>query len=409
MKAFRRLVKVHEAVSMLLESFKGLEPPSVDVPLTLSYGRIASRDIVAPIDVPHFNRSAVDGYALKAELTFGASRDSPKRFKVLSNLDEVGQAQDPLIAIKVATGQFVPEGFDAVVMSEVAPEVDGFIEVSEPIPPLRNVSVKGEDVKEGTVIVEKGTVIGPQQMGIMASCGLTKAPVYRKIRVLIVSSGEEVKRPGEALKNHEIYDSSSFIVYGLVKKYFSQPFIYPKSPIPSSSEEVLEALHYGLKGFDVVIFIGGTSVGSRDIIPQVLSSEGELLFHGVAMKPGKPTAALKIHGKPVFCLPGPPVSCFFSFIEIVGPLIERMYSLKESVRCKLRARLKRNVPGEVGSRVYVRVILRRSRDGLEAEPIATGGSSVISSICRAQGYIVVPEDVDSLSEGEEVDVYPLVI
>ncbi|MEM2214610.1 MAG: molybdopterin molybdotransferase MoeA [Candidatus Nezhaarchaeales archaeon] len=408
MRTFRRLVKVDEAISVLLESFKDLEPPSVNVPLTLSYGRVTSCDVIAPIDVPHFNRSAVDGYALKAELTFNASRDNPKRFKVLESLNEIGQVQDHSIVIKVATGQFIPEGFDAVVMSEVAPEVNGFIEVSEPIPPLRNVSVKGEDVKRGTIIVEKGTIIGPQHMGIMASCGLTKVPAYRRIRILIVSSGEEVKRPGETLKGYEIYDSSSFIVYGLAKRFLSQPFIYPKSPI-SSAEEVLEALHYGLRGFDMVIFIGGTSVGPRDIIPQVLSKEGELLFHGVAMKPGKPTAALKIRGKPVFCLPGPPVSCFFSFIEIVAPLIEHMYGLKRSIKCKLRARLRRNVPGEVGSRVYVRVSLRESGDGLEAEPIATGGSSVISSICKAQGYVVIPEDVDSLSEGEEVDVHLLVI
>lgn len=408
MKIFKKLVKVSEALSIILESFKDLEPGSVDVPLILSYGRVASRDIVAPIDVPHFNRSAVDGYALKAELTFGASQDSPKRFKILESFDEIKRLQDPAVAVKVATGQFVPEFFNAVVMAEMVSEVNGFVEVSEPIPPLRNVSAKGEDVKKGDVIVEKGTVIGPQHMGIMASCGLTKIPVYRKLRILIVSSGEELRKPGEVLGNYEVYDSSSFVVCGLVKKFFSQPFMYPKAPI-RSAEEVLEALHYGLKGFDVIVFIGGSSIGSRDIIPQVLSEEGEMLFHGVAMKPGMPTAALKIRNKPVFCLPGPPVACFFSFIELVGPLLERTYNLKNSIKYKVRAKLRRRVPGEVGRRVYVRVRLIKSHDGLEAEPIAMGGSSVISSLCRAQGYVVVPEDVDSLSEGEEVYVYPLVI
>lgn len=408
MKVFKKLVKVNEATSILLETFKGLEPSSINVPLILSYGRIASRDVVAPIDVPHFNRSAVDGYAIKAELTFGASQDSPKRFKVLESPGEAEQVQDLAVAVRVATGQLIPERFNAVVMAEMVSEANGFIEVSEPVPPFRNVSVKGEDVKRGSIIVEKGTLIGPQQMGILASCGLTKVPVYKKIKVLIVSSGEEVKKPGEALRGYEIYDSSSFIIYGLVKKFFSQPFMYPKSPV-CSSEEVLEALNYGLKGFDIIVFIGGTSVGPRDVIPQILSREGELLFHGVAMKPGMPTAAFRIQNKPVFCLPGPPVACFFSFIELVSPLIERMYNLKRMIKCRVKARLRRNVLGEVGRRVYVRVRLIETQEGLEAEPIAIGGSSVISSLCQAHGYVVVPEDVDSLSEGEEVDVYLLVI
>ncbi|MEM4576746.1 MAG: molybdopterin molybdotransferase MoeA [Candidatus Nezhaarchaeales archaeon] len=408
MRGFKKLIRVPEAVSILLESFKNLEPSSVNLPLELSYGRIASSDVVAPIDVPPFNRSAVDGFAIKAEMTFSASRSNPKKFRVMKEYEaSLGNVQEP-IAIRVTTGQPIPEGFDSVVMLEAALERNGFIEVEEPIPPLKNVSVKGEDVKKGDVIVERGEVITPQHMGIAASCGLTKIPVYERIKVLIVSSGEEVIRPGDHLSNYAIYDSSSYIVYGLVKKFFSHPLIYPKSPIPSSDVEVLGALRYGLKSSDVIIFIGGSSVGPTDIIPRTLSREGDVLFHGVAMKPGMPVAAFNVKGKPVFCLPGPPVACFFSFIEIVAPLIERMYNLKRTIKCKVKARLKRRIPAEVGRRVYVRVQLRESNGELEAEPIASGGSSIISSLCGAQGYIVVPEDVDSLNEGEEVEVHLLV-
>lgn len=409
MRGFKKLIRVHEAVSILLESFKGLEPSSVDLPLELSYGRIASSNIVAPIDVPLFNRSAVDGYAIKAETTFNASRVNPKKFRVMKEFEaSLGNVHDP-IAIKVTTGQPIPEGFNAVVMSEATLEREGFIEVEEPIPPLKNVSIKGEDVRKGDVIVEKGEIITPQHMGIIASCGLTRIPVYEKIKVLIVSSGEEIRRPGDNLSNYSVYDSSSYVVYGLVKKFFSHPLVYPQSPIPSSDVEVLRALRYGLKSSDIIIFIGGSSVGPTDIIPHIISREGDMLFHGVAMKPGMPVAALNVKGKPVFCLPGPPVACFFSFIEIVAPLIERMYSLKKIIRYKIKARLRRRIPAEVGRRVYVRVKLWESNGELEAEPIASGGSSILSSLCKAQGYVIVPEDVDSLNEGEEVEVYLLVM
>ncbi|MHC1627413.1 MAG: molybdopterin molybdotransferase MoeA, partial [Candidatus Nezhaarchaeales archaeon] len=403
---FKKLIKVHEALNTLLNTFKDLEPPIEEVALTEAYGRVACRDIVAPIDVPHFNRSAVDGYAIKAEATFEASQLKPKRFKIIKQLEAPeGMVNEEDVALKISTGQPIPDAFNAVVMLEAVSEVNGFIEVYNPLSPFKNVSRKGEDIRKGEVIVKKGTIIAPQHMGLIASCGLTKVPVYRKIKVLIISSGEEVVTPGKPIRHREIYDSSSYILYGLTKKKLSEPHLYSKSPITSSIKDVLEALDYGLKEFDITIFIGGTSVGQTDIIPRVLAKEGSLLFHGVAMKPGMPTAALSIDNKPVFCLPGPPVACFFSFLEIVAPLIEAMYKLKRTCKPIIKARLRRRIAGEVGKRVYVRVLLKERDDHIEAEPIAASGASILSSLCKAQGYIVLSEDVDSLNEGDIVDVH----
>ncbi|RLF06603.1 MAG: hypothetical protein DRJ60_04165 [Thermoprotei archaeon] len=405
---FKKLVKVREAVSILLNTFKNLEPSIEEVSLTEAYGRVTCCDIIAPMDVPHFNRSAVDGYAVKAEATFEASQLNPKRFRVIEKLEPTeGMFCEDDIALKISTGQPVPDSLNAVVMLEVVSEANGFIEVYSPISPFKNISRKGEDVRKGEIIVEKGTIIGPQHMGLIASCGLTRVPVYRKIKVLVVSSGEEVVAPGKPITHQEIYDSSSYVLYGLIKRKLSEPWLYPKSPITSSIKDILEALDYGLKEFDITIFIGGTSVGQTDIIPRTLAKEGNLLFHGVAMKPGMPTAALNIDNKPVFCLPGPPVACFFSFLEIVAPLIEAIYKIKKTFKPVVKARLRRRIAGEVGKRVYVRVLLKESNGYIEAEPIAAGGASILSSLCKAQGYVVLNEDLDSLNEGDVVDVYLL--
>lgn len=404
---FKKLIKVKEALNILINNFRGLEPLVEEVALTEAYGRVLCCDMIAPIDVPHFNRAAVDGYAIRAESTFEASQLRPKRFKVIDDpkiLESLVNIND--VAVKISNGQWLPAVFNAVIMFETVSRIGDFIEVYNPIPPFKNVSMKGEDVKKGEVILEKGTVIEPQHIALAASCGIVKIPVYKKIKILIVSSGEEVVPPGKPIGNGEVYDSSSYVVYGLAKKKLSEPWLFPKSPIVSPAD-VVEALDYGLRNFDITVFIGGSSVGESDIIPRTLAREGHLLFHGVAMKPGMPTAALRIENKPIFCLPGPPVACFFSFLEIVGPLIDSIYRIKKTYKPSIKAKLKRRVAGEPGKRVYVRVALRERSGYLEAEPIATSGSSVLSSLCRAQGYIVLNEDLDSLNEGDIVDVYSL--
>ncbi|RLF09723.1 MAG: molybdopterin molybdenumtransferase MoeA [Thermoprotei archaeon] len=401
---FKKLVKVDEAVKRLLSSFS-VELPVEEVPLTEAYGRVSAVDLVSPINVPHFNRSAVDGYAVKAEDTFGASPHSPRVLKVV---DDPAKVLGSGFAYRISTGYPVPEPFDAVVMLEHSSERNGNLEVYTPLTPMKNVSREGEDVKKGEVIIRRGVIIEPHHVGLAAACGLTSIPVFRKPRALIVSTGEEVLKVGCELYNFKIYDSTSYIIYGLALSEGCKPEIYSKSPISSSREELLEALEYGLRHFDLVLFIGGSSVGSLDIVPRVLEERGIKLFHGVAMKPGMPTAAFNVEGKPVVCLPGFPVAAFFSFITLVSPLIRSMYKLAEDLSTpSFKAKLRRRLAGDLGKRVYVRVRVLRGEDGLEAEPITASGSGVISSLCKAQGYVVLKEDVDFVGEGELVDVYLL--
>lgn len=408
-RGFERLVRVKEAVNILFKRFKDLEMPVEEVPITEAYGRIAACEIRAPIDVPPFTRSAVDGYALRAEETFGASYHNPRRFRLLDQdaLLESPSGLPPLTAIKVLTGQPIPPSLNAVVMLEAVERKDNVIEVYEPIPPLKNVSLTGEDVRKGEVILRRGDIISPQLLGLLASCGLDTISVYKKIKILIVSSGEELAKPGSPIGKYMCYDSSSYVIYGLALKNYCVANIYPKAPIRTSKQDVIEALNYGVENYDITIFIGGSSIGSTDIIPHVLAEKGDLLFHGVAMKPGMPTAALEVQGKPVYCLPGPPVAAFFSFIELVKPLIEHIYRLRPPQKPLIRALLSRKISGEIGKRVYVRVNLKCREEIIEAEPLTAGGSGILSSLCRAQGYIVLEENVDSLSEGDVVEVHLL--
>ena len=408
-RGFERLVRVKEAVDILLRRFKDLEMPVEEVPITEAYGRIAACEVRAPIDVPSFTRSAVDGYALRAEETFGASHHNPRRFKLLDQnvLLESSSELPPLTAIKVLTGQPIPPPLNAVAMLEAVERKGDIIEVYEPIPPLKNVSLIGEDIKKGEVLLRRGDIISPQLLGLLASCGFNTISVYRKIKILIVSSGEELAKPGSPIGRYMCYDSSSYVIYGLALKNYCIADIYPKAPIKTSKEDILEALNYGVENYDITIFIGGSSVGSTDIVPYVLTEKGDLLFHGVAMKPGMPAAALEVQGKPVYCLPGPPVAAFFSFIELVKPLIEHIYRLSLPPRPSIRAVLSRKISGEIGKRVYVRVNLKHHGDVIEAEPLTAGGSGILSSLCKAQGYIVLDENVDSLDKGDVVEVHLL--
>ncbi|RLF10150.1 MAG: molybdopterin molybdenumtransferase MoeA [Thermoprotei archaeon] len=402
-KGFERLRRAEEVVEELRRRVARTDV--VELPLRECAWRVLGVDVVASMDLPPYNRSAVDGYAVKAEDTYGASLQRPVRLK-LKGWVKVGEGVEGLKvekgeAVKVDTGSMLPEGCDAVVMVEYTKEVNGQVEVYQAVPRWRNVSRRGEDVRAGEVVLRAGRLLHPQDLAMAASLGLAKLPVHRRPRVLVAATGYELLEPGEAWRPGGVYNSNAYMLLGLAQLYGAEAVLHPS--LKGGVEDVEEVLSR-LEGFDAAVLTGGTSAGEEDVVPEALARRGELLAHGLALKPGMPAAAAIVDGRPVFSLPGFPVACMLAFEKLVGPVLAWMAGMEEPPRrAEVRARLTRRVAGTLGRRAFLRVrLVEGPEGGLLAEPLRTGGSGVISSVVEADGYVELPENIDSLGEGEEV-------
>ncbi|RLF10511.1 MAG: molybdopterin molybdenumtransferase MoeA [Thermoprotei archaeon] len=402
-RGFAKLSRVEEVLMKLKE--KVTELSHEEVPLRECYGRVLGVDVESPMDLPPFHRSAVDGYAVKAEDTFNASIANPVKLRLKGKIG-IGEVEAPSLnrgeAVKVDTGSLLPPGSDAVVMLEYTKKVEDWVEVYSPVAPWQNVSKKGEDVKRGEVVLNKGMVLHPQDIALAASLGLNKLTVVKRPRVLIIPTGVELLQPGEPWTLGRVYNSNAYMLLGLAKLYGAVGELKP--PIPGDYGSVEEALR-NLSLYDSIVFTGGSSAGEEDVVPEVIARRGELVAHGLALKPGMPAAAAVVEGKPVFSLPGFPVACMIAFEELVGPTLAWMAGMKEPPkRATVKAILDRRVPGSLGRKTFLRVKLSWKDGVLRAEPLRASGSGVLSSVVKADGYVVIPEDQDLLEEGGEVEV-----
>jgi molybdopterin molybdotransferase len=402
-RGFHRRTPVDEALSILLREVRTLGAERVK--LVDALGRVLAHDIAAPRDNPPFSRAAMDGYALKAENTFGASQGNPIYFRVKGEIltgKPSNLALGDFEAARIMTGAPLPKGANAVAMFEYVRELEGEIEVVKAVTPGKNVSLRGEDVKEGEVLLRKGRRIKPQDVALLAAMGIAELGVYRRPRVAIIATGEELREPGSRLGDAEIYDANSCSLYSLVKRNNGLPRLY--GIVGDKYGELREAVRKALRE-DLVLISGATSVGERDFVPEVVAELGRVLVHGVAMRPGEPTGFGVVEGKLVFMLPGYPVAAIFAYETFVRPVLEKMQGLKAGKRyIKVRGRLKRRVASELGRRDYVRVKLAFTDGELGVEPLMAKGSGIISSLVRADGFVVVPENTEGLEEGTEVEV-----
>lgn len=401
-RGFPRRTLVEEALRILLSRVKTLGVERVR--LVDALDRVLALGIAAPRDNPPFSRAAMDGYALKGENTFGASQGNPIYFRVKGEV-LTGKPSNLVLqdyeAARIMTGAPLPGGANAVAMFEYVRELQGGIEVVKAVTPGKNVSHKGEDVKKGRVLLKKGRRIKPQDVALLAAMGIAEVEVYRRPRVGVIATGEELREPGGRLGDGEIYDANSYSLYSLVKRSHGLPRLY--GIVGDDYGELREAVGKALKE-DLVLISGATSVGERDLVPEVIAELGRVLVHGVAMRPGEPTGCGVVEGKLVFMLPGYPVAAVFAYETFVRPVLEKMQGLREEKGYKVRGRLKRRVASELGRRDYVRVRLALRGDELEVEPLAVKGSGIISSLVRADGFVVVPENTEGLEEGTEVEV-----
>jgi len=351
--------------------------------------RVAASDVPSPTDIPHYDRAAMDGFAVLSEATKTASPSSPVLLKLGSFVDEE-------TCVWVHTGDAMPEGSDAVVKAEDAEAIGDYVEIYKSIRKYENVGRRGEDVKRGDVLVRKGETIKPAHIAILRSAGIEEVDVFRKPHVFVLPTGDELVPPGEELKPGKVYESNGVMVSSYITQWGGVAALHPL--VGDDPEEITEVIE-GAEG-DLIVTTGGTSVGKRDYMLDVLSKH-EILFRGIALRPGKPTLAGIVSGKPVLALPGFPAACVAAMHVLLKPAMEKMLSTKFGIALKVK--LSEKVASKIGFASFVRVKI--DFDEMIATPIATSGSGILSSVTAADGYILIPENVEGFERGELVTAY----
>ena len=403
MRGFPRYTRLADALNIVLSKVEqlGSEVMSFDQAL----GRVLAEDVVSKVDVPPFDRSAVDGYAVRAADTFGASELKSVKLRVVGSVD-IGITSKFHVrggeAVKIMTGAPLPRGADAVVMVEHTRANDKKIEVFAPVTPGKNVSTRGEDIKVRELVLRRGQQLRPQDIGMLASTGKIRVRVSRRPKVAILATGGELRKPGKRLGKAEIADTNSYSLAAAVASCSGLP--YRLGIIPDKPEQLRRVLRKAVN-YDMMLTSGGSSVGEHDIVPDVIAGLGKLLFHGVAIRPGGPTAFGVVEDKPVFSLAGFPVATLVAFDMLVRPALRRMQGLPaDRGYPRVRAKLMRKVSSTLGRADIVRVQVRAEGNELVAEPIRVTGSSVLSSMTKADGFTIVPEGVEGFDEGSIVEV-----
>jgi len=396
-----RALTVEAALAELRGYFQDLlEIEKID--LCQALGRVLAHDCFAPEDVPGFDRSTMDGFAVRARDTFGASEGLPAYLEVTGEV-LMGQAPrgeiGPAEAFRVPTGGMLPAGADAVVMVEYTESLDDrTIGVIRPVAPGENVIRRGDDLRRGEQLFKAGHRLRPQDVGLLAAAGIDEVEVYRRLRVGIITTGDEIvpvkAKPGPG----QVRDVNSYTAQGQVVECGGEPVLF--GVVPDEFESLAAVLRRALAETDLVVISGGSSVGTRDVTASVIDSLGEpgVLFHGLAVRPGKPTIGAVVNGKLVFGLPGHPVSAMVVFRLLVAPLLD-----PSTGRSVIKARIRRSLRSQVGKEDYVRVRLVWENNELYAEPVL-GKSGLIATMARADGLARIPLDREGVAEGEPVEV-----
>lgn len=399
-----------EALSLLLSKLPRKTPREISVPIESALGMICARDIVSPEDLPHFARSTVDGYAVKAEDTFGATETMPAYLNISREIF-MGEKPDMVVmkgeACRIPTGGMVPSGADSVVMFEHSQRVDEkMIEVVRPVTPGENVIQAGEDVRKREMLIEKGRLMRPQHMGACAGVGITTIPVYDRPRVSILSTGDEIVPASATPVGGQVRDINSHVLAGMVSDSGCVPL--KKGIFRDSYEEIRAALEKSMSDSDAIVISGGTSVGIKDVIAKIIDEIGDpgVIFHGVSLKPGKPMIGGVIRGIPVFGLPGHPAAvsvCFEIFIQPVLKILSGSRERFPGGGRTVKARLSKNVSSPPGREDHIRASLEQRDDGLWAVPVL-GKSGLITTLVRADGTFVIPVGSNGIEKGEVVEV-----
>ncbi len=409
MPEFLRLVPPPEALKILFDNLE-LVPESESIPTRAAFGRVIAADVRAPVPLPEFPRSTVDGFAVRARDTFGAGDSLPAYLRLIGEVPMGGQAfiePGPGECAVIHTGGMVPASADAVVMIENTRATPlGEIEVFRAAAPGENVIQVGEDVQAGEVVLPRGTRIGPPEMGGLMALGIVEIAVARRPVVSILSSGDEIITPERTPAPGQVRDVNSYALEALVREAGGEPVL--TGVLPDRIEAFRAAAGQALEASDIVVFTAGSSVSVRDLTAEAIAGLGKpgVLVHGVSVRPGKPTILAVCSGKPVIGLPGNPVSALVIARIFVTPVIERFIGLQERVAPFVEARLNANLPSQAGREDWVPVRLNLDSDGYRADPIF-GRSNLIFTLARADGLVRIPAAANGLAAGSSVLVYLL--
>ncbi|MFH1351079.1 MAG: gephyrin-like molybdotransferase Glp [Pseudomonadota bacterium] len=401
-------VKTSEEVFQILREFgpRGEEK----VRLEEAGGRILSQDLVATEDLPGFSRTSMDGYAVKAKDTFGATEGLPALLEVVG---EVSMGQSPSMgvrpgqAVKISTGGMMPEGADGVVMIEHCHVLDeGTIEVGRAISPLENVIQPGDDFKEGDTVLKKGCRLRPQDLGVMAGLGISNANVYRRPKVAIISTGDEIIPVDEKPGPSQVRDINSYTLSAFCRQAGTEPILM--GLCEDDFERQKKLVEKALSLADTVWISGGSSVGIRDLTLKVLESfdNMEILVHGISISPGKPTIIARVGSRAIFGLPGHTTSAMVVAEVFLAPFLARISGqedFKDSSYYQVEAEISRNIESASGREDFIRVKLHMRGGKLQADPIF-GKSGLISTLVEADGLIRVDLNTEGLYQGDKVRV-----
>lgn len=400
MKPLKSLISLEAGKKILFAHMNPVEETE-QVSITRANKRVLARDVVASLHVPPFDRAAMDGYAVKAQNTYSASGMKALKLSLVGSIS-AGQFWDGELhdgeCIQIATGAPVPRGIDAVVMVEDTEKIgEQFVDFYRPVHPGANISRAGSDIRKGQKICARGDFLTPAKVGVLAALGEKEIEVFIQPWVTIIPSGDEIVSPGESLGKGKIYDVNSYTLAALIEENGCRVTL--SSRLEDTIDDVIRGLNSALSA-DLVIISGGSSVGERDLIVEaILKVGGELLFHGIAVKPGKPTLACLIGKKLVLGMPGYPTSCLTNGYGFIVPLIRRLAHLPDKKEMVAKALLSRRITSTLGRHQFLPVKLR---DGWVIPVFKESGA--ITSMSEAEGYIEIAANVDLVERGDEVEV-----
>jgi molybdopterin molybdotransferase len=392
-RIFKERTSVDEALKRFLEKISPLRKTE-EISLEFCTGRVLAESVVSGRNVPHYRRAAMDGYAVRASDTLGASPANPVLLQLSDRVEE-GSAS------WVHTGTAMPESSDAVVVVEDTVTTGDVVEVKAQVYPNRNVAQVGEDIKKSDLIFEAGHFLRPCDAAVLASMGIDRVKVFQKPVVAVIPTGDElVSRekiadfppPGMVLETNGLMTDLYVEKWGGTSRYMGI--------VPDNPESIKKAVEANLDA-DMVLLSGGTSVGIRDHAPEVVASLGELLVHGIAVSPGKPTALGIVDNIPVVCLPGYPVAGLVALYFFVRPGIRRLASIPNAPELILKRRLAAKISSKIGYVNFIRVVF----EGDRVRPLTGAKAGALSSVAKADGFMLVPENVEGYEEGDEVDVF----
>ena len=406
---FRKLVTYDEAKNIINQTLKPKPVGTQEISLLEAHNRVLAQDVTSTLDIPPFNRSTVDGYAVQAQDTYGAEENQPVKITICGTVN-IGEIPKVTVskgeAAEIVTGAPVPEGADAIVMVEDTNKEGNDLLIYSSVTQNENIQKKGTDIKNGETTLKKGALLGSREIGVLAALGMAKVKVYKIPTVAVLSTGGEVTEPGRELPPGKIFDINAYTLSTAVWESGGEP-VY-SGVVPDETTELRKALEKALALADMVLTSGGVSVGPKDIIPQTVDSLGKpgVFISGIAVKPGKPATIAMIGEKPVFSFPGHPTSALLIFHLLARPVLQVMAGRNPKEKATVKAVAASRMFSAKGRRTFVTVKLKldASKKWI-AEPVETGASGAITTLAKADGFVEIPENQQFIDADEEVTVF----